>query len=147
MHSNLTYIILFSVLFCLGMFFVWHYLYANAMAENHDSTTVVNVAADSTQSLHPFIEDYNQHPNALLIDIRTPEEYSSGHIPGAVNIDFYDPLFIQSIQAVAGDKTLFIYCRSGSRSNNALRQLVNTNIDVRELRGGILSYQGALAKP
>ncbi len=53
-----------------------------------------------------------------LIDVRTPAEYSSGHIDGAVNLSLQD---IQSgaMPAVQKDKPIYVYCRSGNRSSEA----------------------------
>jgi rhodanese-related sulfurtransferase len=114
-----------------------------------DAALVANrtiVSNDEYMTTHPFIEESRKTENALLVDIRTPEEYASGHIEGAINIDFYSPLFMSQLLEVAEGKRLFIYCRSGSRTSSAYRQLVNLGLDVSEMRGGILSYKGALVR-
>lgn len=59
---------------------------------------------------------------ALLVDVRTPEEFSSGHIEGAVNIP------LQSLEGRMGelgakDREIVVYCRSGARSGSARRVL------------------------
>lgn len=94
---------------------------------------------------HPFLSDYQTHPNAILIDIRTSEEYSSGHIPEAINIDYYDALFTKHVREAVGDKAVFIYCRSGNRTSDAAKRLRSQGLTVYELPGGILSYRGELA--
>jgi rhodanese-related sulfurtransferase len=55
----------------------------------------------------------------VLLDVRTPQEYNQGHIPGAVLIDIYDPQFKQKVNELDKDKTLYVVCRSGNRSRQA----------------------------
>ncbi|MDQ3192722.1 MAG: rhodanese-like domain-containing protein [Bacteroidota bacterium] len=57
----------------------------------------------------------------VVVDIRTPEEYKTGHIPGAVNINYYDEDFLQNLQnEYSIEKPLFIYCASANRSTKAM---------------------------
>jgi rhodanese-related sulfurtransferase len=58
-------------------------------------------------------------PNATLVDVRTPEEFTIEHIKGALNIDWYKRGFKDSIQTIAKDKPIIIYCRSGNRTSKA----------------------------
>lgn len=62
-------------------------------------------------------------PNAVLLDVRTPEEVSKGTIPGAVNIDFNSPDFEKKIEALDKTKTYFVYCAKGGRSSQAVDQM------------------------
>lgn len=59
---------------------------------------------------------------ALLVDVRTPLEFSEGHLPGALNIPVEE---LESRLAELGDgrKGIVLYCRSGRRSANAAREL------------------------
>ena len=57
----------------------------------------------------------------ILLDVRTPEEFASGHIPGAVNISVES--LAQRLSEVPQDKPVVVYCRSGSRSNQAAQIL------------------------
>ena len=73
-----------------------------------------------------------------LIDVRTPEEYASGHIEGAVNIPV-DSLQ-QRLDEVSRDLPVIVYCRTGNRSAPAAQILVNAGyIQVYDL-GGIQSW-------
>jgi len=54
--------------------------------------------------------------DAILLDVRTPGEYSRGHIAGSTAIDIADPAFVSKINLLQKDKTILIYCLSGSRS-------------------------------
>ncbi|MCH2081445.1 MAG: rhodanese-like domain-containing protein [Saprospiraceae bacterium] len=57
--------------------------------------------------------------NGQLIDVRTPREFATGHLEGAVNIDFYDPTFEEQIKQLDRNKTVFVYCKAGGRSGKA----------------------------
>lgn len=61
--------------------------------------------------------------NALILDVRTPGEYSRGHIAGSTNIDISSPDFVSRTNLLQKDKTLLIYCLSGSRSDAAAAYL------------------------
>jgi rhodanese-related sulfurtransferase len=56
------------------------------------------------------------HHNFTVMDVRTPNEYASGHIPGALNRDFSSPSFSQSISDFDKDHNYLVYCRTGARS-------------------------------
>lgn len=146
MSSKFIYILSTTFLISGALFAVWQYSNANVKADESDTAQLAGSVASNKSIVHPFLKLYREHSDAVLVDIRTPEEFSSGHLPGAINIDFYNPLFIQSIQQVAEDKILFIYCRSGNRSGTAVRQLSNLGLKVEEMRGGILSYRGELVQ-
>lgn len=60
---------------------------------------------------------------AVLIDVRTPEEAAEGVIEGAVNIDFKSPDFTEKIATLDKEKPTFVYCLSGKRSGDAVKQM------------------------
>jgi len=57
--------------------------------------------------------------NATVIDVRTPAEFATGHLQGAVNIDVTAANFVAKITALPKDSTYLLYCRSGSRAGQA----------------------------
>ena len=61
----------------------------------------------------------NSVEDIQLIDVRTIEEYNSGYIGGALNIDFYKSSFIDSINVLDKSKTTVVYCKSGNRSSKS----------------------------
>ena len=81
-----------------------------------------------------------------LVDVRTPEEYSEGHIPGAVNIDVKSPDFDTQIATLNPDRPVAVYCRSGRRSKLAAERMTNAGLQVTELSEGILSWKGEVVK-
>ncbi len=61
--------------------------------------------------------------NAILIDVRSPQEFKEGHIKGAISIPYYD--LYNSAKEVLKEKnqTIIVYCNTGSRSSKAVRIL------------------------
>lgn len=80
----------------------------------------------------------------VLLDIRTPEEYESGYIEGATQIDYYAADFRQRLSTLDKDASYSIYCRSGNRSGDALSIMEDMGFaNVYDLKGGIIAWQGA----
>jgi rhodanese-related sulfurtransferase len=80
----------------------------------------------------------------MLVDVRTPEEVSEGHLPGALNINFLGETFSQEIEALNKNKTYLLYCRSGSRTRKAADQMQKAGFKkVYMLEGGITAWNEA----
>ena len=89
------------------------------------------------------VSEFNSVPGAVLVDVRTPQEYREGHIPGSRNIPLQE---ISRSEPKLGpkDTPLFLYCRSGARSAQAasiLRHMGYTNITN---IGGITAWKGSV---
>ncbi|MCE1177991.1 MAG: rhodanese-like domain-containing protein [Micrococcales bacterium] len=83
-------------------------------------------------------------PGTTVLDVRTPAEFASGHLPGAVNIDVQAPDFGQRIGTLAKDKPYAVYCRSGNRSGAAVAQMTDAGFThTYHLDGGIGAWQQA----
>ena len=77
-----------------------------------------------------------------LIDVRTPEEYSDGHIENSQNIDFKSPTFGEDILVLDKSKPVIVYCKSGKRSGNSSKILMKAGfVKVYDLEGGILEWK------
>ncbi len=89
------------------------------------------------------LERFRSTPDALLVDVRTEQEYSESHIPGSVNVPLQR---IWDISLVAKDKSapLFVYCRSGRRSGEAEAWLKKAGYTTVYNIGGIIDYTGKL---
>ncbi|KAB1063792.1 rhodanese-like domain-containing protein [Salibacter halophilus] len=95
---------------------------------------------------HAFEKEIQNNPDAVLIDVRTPGEFESGHIPNAVNLNLQDPAFQSELQKLDKSKKYLVYCRSGARSFNACNIMTNSGFDdVTNLQGGIVSWRGEVA--
>ena len=80
--------------------------------------------------------------NAVVLDVRRPDEFAAGHIEGAVLLNFLDTVsFNAGVEKLDKSKTYYIYCRSGRRSNNAAVILQKKGFTVFDLGGGFLSWQ------
>lgn len=83
-------------------------------------------------------------PDIQLVDVRTPEEYNSGHIAGAVNIDVNSPDFMsEATLKLKKDRPVYVYCRSGKRSKKAGNQLAGEGYEVVDLDGGITDWKNS----
>ena len=83
--------------------------------------------------------------DVVLLDVRTVEEFAEGHIEGAQQYDYYETDSFKSMLAgLDKTKTYLIYCRSGSRSGNAMRMMKEMGFSqVYNLDGGILAWRSA----
>lgn len=75
-------------------------------------------------------ESSNMNDDYIILDVRTKEEYESGHINNAVNIP-YDS--IDKNINLNKEKKIYVYCRSGVRSRKAYQSLKNLGYDVYDL--------------
>lgn len=74
----------------------------------------------------------------MLIDVRTPAEFASGHIAGAVNLDISAPDFESRIKELPRGDRYLVYCRSGNRSSTALGIMESAGFsNASHLAGGI----------
>ena len=97
-----------------------------------------------TKELKPqtFQKELEASKEAVLIDVRTPEEVASGHIDGAENFDFRADDFRQKIGALDKNKTYFLYCASGKRSGQASLAMVEMGFkSIYTLRGGLNAWE------
>ena len=82
--------------------------------------------------------------SVTLVDVRTPAEFTSGHIAGATNIDFESGTFASDIQKLDKTKTYAVYCRSGNRSGQATALMAKDGFtSVYNLSGGVIDWANA----
>lgn len=95
-------------------------------------------------------QDYVQlakTPGITVLDVRTAEEFTAGHLPNAVNVDINAADFEAKIKAMDPVKKYLVYCRTGSRSTAAvgiMQQLGFT--DVINMEAGISAWGGELVQ-
>ena len=82
--------------------------------------------------------------NHIILDVRTPKEYAKAHIPGAINIpnDTIDPSVADILPHK--EQPIMVYCKSGMRSNDAVRKLAALGYTNIENLGSIDNWQGNL---
>lgn len=82
-----------------------------------------------------------QTQGTTVIDVRTPEEYAAGHLPGAVNLDVNGTDFQARLAPLSRSGTYALYCHSGNRSGQALTQMSSKGFThVSDLAGGIQAW-------
>ena len=80
---------------------------------------------------------------ALVLDVRTSDEFALGHIEDAININLYHPNFDSDVSKLGKDMTIHLYCQSGNRSAIAAEKLRSKGYDVVELDGGLRAWKKA----
>lgn len=73
-----------------------------------------------------------------IVDVRTPKEFTAGHIDGAINLHVYDKDFEQRLDKLDKKKPVYVYCKVGGRSSEAVDIMKKKGfITITELEGGI----------
>ena len=89
-------------------------------------------------------DQLNDDDNAVVLDVRTPEEVEEGYIPNATNIDFYlGQEFLTEVEKLDKDKNYYVYCRSGNRSGQACAVMNSVGFkNAYNLEGGFMNWEG-----
>ena len=103
--------------------------------------SVASCQEQVAQSTVVSVEDFKAmvlDKEVQLVDVRTQDEFSEGHIEGAVNIDYLeDDTFVEKFESFDKNKPVYIYCRSGNRSQKAGKLLQELGfMDIIDLEGG-----------
>ena len=95
-------------------------------------------------SQEEWAEKLDNDNNAVILDVRTPEEMEDGYIPDAINIDIYlGQEFLDQLEQLDKSKNYYVYCRSGNRSRQACLLMKQTGIpNAYNLEGGIIEWEG-----
>ena len=90
-------------------------------------------------------ENIDNDPSIIIIDVRTPEEYKSGHIPKAINLPLDK---IDKIKSTVKDMdaVIYVYCHSGARSSQACNYFSKIGYTNVTNIGGVGSWPGTLKK-
>ena len=99
-------------------------------------------SATSTLEVNLFEQTLSQTPKPQLIDVRTPQEYGEGHLPGAILMNVRDAGFDSLIRTLDKTRPVFVYCRTGKRSLEAATVLEKHQFKaVYNLEGGIVAWK------
>ena len=108
-----------------------------------------NVQQGSLRGVTPqeaieLVQRNKKNPDFVILDVRTPEEFQSGHIEGAINVDYYNPGFEVELGKLDRAKTYLVYCRTGSRSENTFAYMKELQFrQIYDLEGGITAWRAA----
>ena len=99
---------------------------------------------NSNLSAIEFADKLKTTPEAVIVDVRTPEEFSDGHLAGARNIDWNGNGFDREIALLEKTKPIFVYCLSGGRSSAAAGKMRADGFrEVYEMNGGIMKWRAS----
>ena len=98
---------------------VWTVLFMLAIATSAlaAGSPTTNVTVGRAQTL---IKERAGQADFVILDVRTPGEFSEGHLRGAVNLDVQSPDFEKRLRALDRNKSYLVYCRTGNRSRQAI---------------------------
>ena len=89
-----------------------------------------------------FSKKIKEIPDAPILDVRTQEEFESGHLKGAKNIDWNADDFDSKISVFDKNQAVFVYCLSGGRSSSAAEKMRSIGFkQVYEMEGGIMKWR------
>ena len=132
------YIILLVLAVSVSVAFSCNSTTTQAQAE---STELQEAIITKNVSAKDFQQLINDKANAILLDVRTPNEVAQGIIKDAEKIDFYDPEFKAKLDKLDKSKPVLIYCHSGRRSGIAMSTLRELGFsEIYNLQGGILEW-------
>jgi rhodanese-related sulfurtransferase len=81
---------------------------------------------------------------AILLDVRTPEEFVKGHLQNATAINFFDADFKEKVSKLDKTKPIYVYCAAGGRSSKALKVLQESGFKTAyNMIGGFNGWQAA----
>ena len=99
----------------------------------------------------PYSINYNEYLELSkknkfqLIDVRTNDEFNTNRLRNAINIDFYDSLFLKRFKKFDNEDNILLYCRSGRRSLIGAEILVKNGYKkTYDLKGGIISIDKSI---
>ena len=121
---------------------------AACSAGTDTSPQTTNGGSVSTQTPPTTGGSLNENSSpAVIIDVRTPEEFTSGHLEGAVNINLQAPDFEEQINTLDKDGSYAVYCRSGNRSAEAVSLMKNVGFTDVEDHGSVQEASESLNTP
>ena len=111
--------------------------------ESEEQETPLPIFENVTvQGAHSLIQNNTNNSNFVVLDVRTPEEFSDERIQGAVNLDYFNESFSAVLGILDKNKTYLIHCRSGTRSGFALEVMKELEFwEVYNMLGGIVQWK------
>ncbi len=119
----------------------------NSQTDTTNQQTSIEQAAPQAEKFIKNVDaatfkELIEKEDGIVLDVRTPEEVASGHIPNASTINIYDEDFEAKINMMQKDKTIYVYCKSGGRSSQAAQLLQKNGFDkVYNLDGGTMAWE------
>jgi rhodanese-related sulfurtransferase len=138
MKANQGYIVPLAlmVILAIGLAVTGEYLGSPPAVEQ--STTLEELAPGEALLL------IHGNPDFIILDVRTPEEFATGHIAGAVNLDYHSENFNEAVNLLNKNKSYLVYCQKGTRSGYTIDMMAVLHFgEVFNMLGGIEAWQAA----
>lgn len=103
---------------------------------NFHEVPKVEIESISVDDVKVIVDNYSEYDNVTIIDVRSVDEYESGHIKNAINL----PLDIIENIDIPRDNKVIVYCQSGRRSNQAAIKLLGLGYENIYDMGGIINW-------
>ena len=127
-----------------GTIFLLHLIFIGFILPSCGAQQDGIITALSAKEAASLIENHRGNPDFVILDIRTPAEYQSGHLKDAILIDYYSKSFMENIGRLDRDKTYLVYCRSGNRSARSMDLFKKLQFQkIYHLSSGINSWYAA----
>ena len=97
-------------------------------------------------SMDEAIKIMKEEKNYIILDVRRPDEFAEGHIPGAINVPNEEIGTAEIAELPSKSQLILVYCRSGRRSKEASEKLVKLGYTNVVEFGGILDWKGEIQK-
>ena len=97
-------------------------------------------------SMDEAVKMMRDEKDYIILDVRRPDEYAEGHIPGAINVPNEEIGTAEITELPDKSQLILVYCRSGRRSKEASEKLVKLGYTNIVEFGGILDYKGEIKK-
>ena len=97
-------------------------------------------------SMDEAVKMMKDEKNYIILDVRRPDEYAEGHIPGAINVPNEEIGTAEIAELPRKSQLILVYCRSGRRSKEASEKLVKLGYTNIVEFGGIQDYEGEIEK-
>ena len=105
-----------------------------------------NTASYRQISMNEAVKMMKDEKNYIILDVRRPDEFAEGHIPGAINVPNEEIVTDDIADLPNKSQLILVYCRSGRRSKEASEKLVKLGYTNIVEFGGILDYKGEIEK-
>jgi rhodanese-related sulfurtransferase len=114
----------------------------NSTASTQSTTTTTSIVPTiTTPDAYNLIQQNISNPNFIIIDVRTADEFNSGHIAGAINIDFESAQFTTDVSLLDMTKQYLVYCETGVRGAAATQIIIGLGFkNVQNIAGGITAW-------
>ena len=132
----------------LGVVMITSTLFLGSCASNSSTTEGKNAKVEEVISTLDNVNEINfKNKKNVLLDVRTPEEFAEGHVPGAINIDVKNNNFTDEISKLDTKKNYYIYCKSGVRAKLATEKMQEKGLkNAKNFKDGMSTYKGTVAK-